>query len=359
MPVAPRASLRWWRWHGLSLSIAATKLQGRAGRILAGGVTSKKDYERALMIANNWRSSHSFPLNTFQMNLRKVAHQCDAEALIAQRLKRLPSIENKLRRLDWLSLAEMQDLGGCRAVLASVDAVRDVVDYYEHRSSIKHRRVNQDDYIIRPKRSGYRSVHLIFGYASDRKKTYNDLKIEMQIRSRLQHAWATAVETVDLFTRQALKSSTGEQDWLRFFALISSVIAEQEDTPRIPKTPSDPAELRDELRKLTKKLRVVERLRGYHTALEIVQEDIGATKRTTPFLVLELNTRRMMVTWEALADSEAAAERYQAIERNTARHLYRDAVLVRVESLDALQNAYPNYFADTATFVEILEDAIS
>ena len=43
--------------------------------------------------------------------------------------------------------------------------------------------------------SGYRGVHLIYRYNSDRKTEYNTLLIEMQLRSQLQHAWATAVET--------------------------------------------------------------------------------------------------------------------------------------------------------------------
>jgi hypothetical protein len=40
---------------------------------------------------------------------------------------------------------------------------------------------------------------------------YNDLKIEMQLRSQYQHAWATAVETVGTFIGQALKSSIGPE----------------------------------------------------------------------------------------------------------------------------------------------------
>jgi hypothetical protein len=53
-------------------------------------------YEAALEIINNWRSSHSYPLNTFQMNLRRAATAIDADALIAQRIKRLSSISHKL-----------------------------------------------------------------------------------------------------------------------------------------------------------------------------------------------------------------------------------------------------------------------
>jgi hypothetical protein len=73
--------------------------------------------------------------------------------------------------------------------------------------------------------------------------TYNGLRIEMQLRSRLQHAWATAVETVGTFLRQALKSSQGEGAWLKFFALMGSALARREHTPLVPGTPGAEAVL--------------------------------------------------------------------------------------------------------------------
>jgi len=107
--------------------------------------------------------------------------------------------------------SQMQDIGGCGAVVSSVQAVRLLHERYK-RSEIKHKLLSTDDYIAAPKTSGYRSLHLVYSYFSDRKKTHNGLRIEVQIRSSLQHAWATAVETVGTFIRQALKSSLGEKN---------------------------------------------------------------------------------------------------------------------------------------------------
>jgi hypothetical protein len=97
-----------------------------AGRVLLADLASLEDREVARAVANNWRSSHAFPLNTLQINLRKVTRSLDSDPTVAQRIKRLPSIESKLRRLTWLSLADMQDLGGCRAVLSDVAATNNV-----------------------------------------------------------------------------------------------------------------------------------------------------------------------------------------------------------------------------------------
>lgn len=191
-------------------------------------------YDNALVVINNWRSSHSFPLNTFHVGLRRRVDRVDPGAVTSERIKRLSSIDQKLRRFK-TRLSQMQDIGGCRATVDSVDHVARLVRSYEQ-SDLRHHLDHRDDYIAKPQRSGYRGMHLIYRYISDRKDTYNGLKVEVQIRSLLQHAWATAVETVGTFTRQALKSSQGEDDWLRFFSLVGSAFAMREATPLVPGT---------------------------------------------------------------------------------------------------------------------------
>jgi len=209
----------------------------RAGGTYIADLASREDRELALSVINNWRTSHGFPLNTLQMNLRDVANRYDRDPTIAQRIKRLPSIRHKLERFQKMHLSQMQDLGGCRAVLSSVENVRQVADYYKTSSRMKHKLVREDSYIDQPKPSGYRATHLVYSYFSDKSTTWNGLKIEVQIRSRRQHAWATAVETVGTFTQQALKSSLGAEAWLRFFALMSSAHSLREGTPLVPGTP--------------------------------------------------------------------------------------------------------------------------
>jgi len=117
----------------------------------------------AVDIVNNWRSAHYFPLNAIQIGLRQKARQIKCRCLVAQRIKRRAAIEEKLRRLTWLSLSDMQDIGGCRAVVWSVRRVNDLVKTHKSSRS-KHELIHEDDYIAKPKRSGYRSHHLIYHY---------------------------------------------------------------------------------------------------------------------------------------------------------------------------------------------------
>ena len=73
------------------------------------------------------------------------------------------------------------------------------------------------------------------------------MRIEIQLRSRLQHAWTAAVETMGTASGQALKSSEGDEGWLRFFVLMASEIAFSEGFPLVPDTPDDRDGLRREL----------------------------------------------------------------------------------------------------------------
>jgi (p)ppGpp synthase/HD superfamily hydrolase len=195
-----------------------------AGAALTAESSAQIDLEAVLGVIDNWRACHAFPLNTFQMYLRSKTKQVDKQGIVAQRIKRLRAIELKLRLMPRLRLSQMQDIGGCRAVVRSVGAVVALHGLYRE-SQIKHRYLHHDDYIQTPRASGYRGVHLIYRYYSDKNPAYNGLKIEMQLRTRLQHAWATAVETVGAFKDQPLKSGLGDEQWLRFFALMGSILA--------------------------------------------------------------------------------------------------------------------------------------
>ena len=120
----------------------------------AGKVISKRrmstedlDMDTALSIAGNWRSSHGYPLHVFKQVLRNRAKHIDAHALVAQRLKRLPSIISKLERFHSMQLSTMQDLGGCRAVVRRVSNVDRLVKLYEDYPTSAARFVGKKDYV--------------------------------------------------------------------------------------------------------------------------------------------------------------------------------------------------------------------
>lgn len=327
----------------------------QAGEVLNDVAQKLVTRLEALDVISNWRSSHNFPLNTFQIGLRQRARLVNTASIIAQRIKRLSSIRQKLARFPTMTLSQMQDIGGCRAILPMVSQVDELAaDYVQ--SDLKHTLAQVDDYIFSPKKSGYRGIHLIYKYHSDKKETYNGLKIEIQLRSALQHAWATAVETVDTFTRQSLKSSRGEKDWLRFFSLMSSAIAIRERRAPVPDTPILHGTLRKELAHYIKLLDVESHLRAYGSAVQTIVSK--KEKADDQYYLLQLNPVAKTLNIQSYRQRELplASEEYLAAETKTTD--YTDAVLVSVDSVSALRRAYPNYFLDTDLFIDVMHQSM-
>jgi len=336
----------------------------RTGEILANPAGISDDVlNESLNIVNNWRTAHNYPLHAITMTLRVRAKRVDQTRLIAQRIKRLRSTEAKLRRFAGMQLSRMHDIGGCRAVVQSVSHVDSLVSVYEKARAKNpgrgHEFLKKYDYIKSPKKDGYRSIHLVYKYrtTSRRHRAWNGLRIEIQIRSRLQHIWATAVETVDAFTGQALKSNIGEESWKRFFALMGSMIALKESKPTIPGTPSVEAEIKNDLKALYEQERMEATLWGMSTAVEIiVAGKLGKAK----LFLLDLNTREKKLSIRGYQEHEQpnALTESLKLEKKHRDNPEVQVVLVSVGSAQALKRAYPNYYLDLSSFMAQVNEAI-
>jgi ppGpp synthetase/RelA/SpoT-type nucleotidyltranferase len=341
--------------------IVSREVVDRAGDALIDYADALEEFERAgidyLDVISNWRLSHAYPLNTFQMALRSRTYKVDPAGIVAQRIKRPESIENKLRRMSELKLSEMQDIGGCRAIVASVEEVYALVDRYQQKYAT-HPLDYQKDYIKKPKSDGYRGYHLIYCYSNPKHPEYEGLRLEIQIRSGLQHCWATAVETVDTFLREGLKSHRGSPEWRRFFALMGSILAKREGTRRVPRTPTDQREIVDELRGYVEKLHVFAQLESFQQTLSVIP---GAKQSRIKWVVLELDSgigaSSLKLYGYRASDFGDATERLEALERHKAKGV--DAVLISVADAANIRNAYPNYWLDTSEFLNAVREAIA
>jgi len=332
-----------------------------AGHILTNKEVSQEDIENALTVLNNWRSSHGYPMNTFQARLRQKAKVIDNTSLVVQRLKRVPSIIKKLGReqTKTMTLSQMQDIAGCRAVLFDIGKVNQLVDIYRKSRGLKHKRVKkrEKDYIKNPKSDGYRSIHLIYKYKSDKIKTYDGFLIEIQFRSKIQHAWATAIEIVDLFTKQAIKSNEGEEEWKNFFRLVSSAFAKIEEQPEVPNTPQDPNILYNEIKSKVEKLKIFSKMDSWSKALKVIEPQL----KEHHFFLLELdvseeNNAKLSVRGYPEEAESLATEHYLEAEKLQSGNLNKDVVLVGARSIEELKKAYLNYFADSKEFLGYLKN---
>lgn len=318
----------------------------RAGRTLATTTPVSQEYKEALLVLNNWRSAHAYPLHVVTTTLK---HQ-NPDVLIAQRLKRLDSIVGKIERFPTMNLYKMQDIGGCRLIADSIDEVYNSLNKYKN-SRVRHKLVRETDYILNPKESGYRSVHLVYQFHSDKKETYNkNMFIEIQFRTQLQHIWATAVEMMGIYTKSNLKSSQGDKDILRFFTVVSSIFAIQENQPVCPNTSSSLNDLLKEMNELDKKHNILYTLEAMKNATHILKPELSKEFSNGYYLLLlDQDRHTLSINAYKPSDINIATATYNAIEEKHDPNI--NIVLVAANSFSSLKKAYPNYFIDITDFL--------
>ena len=318
----------------------------KAGKTIRKAGSTEEQLEEATKVIDNWRAAHAFPLHVIYIHLRGMAS--GKNIVVAERLKRLDSIIKKLERETSMSLWMMQDLGGCRFIVPTLD---DVYSYAEKYDSSRKRHIFKEkyDYIANPKPSGYRSLHMVYEYHSDKSDTYNkNMLVEIQYRTHLQHVWATALETMGLFTKQALKAGQGDEHIKRFFVLVSSLFAIREGCTVVPGTVADEAELISEIEQINDKYHVLETLNAIRIAAQH-EDDVVRDKKGYYLLILNYNTHRLQIKTYLPSQFDEAETTYTQIEKD--RHESNiDAVLVRAKSFRELKAAYPNYFTDIGEF---------
>ena len=347
----------------------------RAGETLIIDGIAEKDraaFDQAMDVLSYWRACHEEPLRRALAFLTEAAQKVDNKAVAAKRLKRTPSIVRKLQRFKGMSLRSMQDIGGCRAILSNEKRVRKLVRELKKRMDFRIR-----DYITNPKKDGYRSIHLVGDFSQ---KDGVRRIIELQIRTAAQHSWATAVEIIDLFTGQAIKTNQGDEDWKRFFLAAGTLFALIEDIPLYnqidgnklkneiylrlinPKYPKQHAFQQncEQLFILADRLDIIEHFNAYAGSLKAVDERL---KRETKsgYILLIINIKKHEVKGDFYIEERfnEAAEAYLQAEKRAAVLEGVVVALVSTDAVGGIKEAYPNYFADSSTFTNYISTSVN
>lgn len=321
----------------------------KAGRRIRKGEATADDFG----VLENWRRAHAFILNTFQTRLRNARKRFDGEVQVAQRHKRRPTIIDKLSREPTMQLSTMHDIAGCRAILDNLD---DMLAFRETflKSRSKHVHLNaesdQYDYIARPKASGYRGMHDVFQYKVEgsQGEKWNGLKVEVQFRTRVQHAWATAVETVDLLNGDRAKFGQANPRLQRFFQVTSEMLARVHETRNGPLPEVSDADLAQEFASLDGELGIVQRL----TDAVATNPPLEKGKNTILIFHLAGDVALEVRHYDSIGPAQEA---YSQLERDLESQA--DIVLVKAEHVDDLRRAFQNYFTDAGDFVTLVTQA--
>lgn len=214
---------------GMKLKPSYSKSQiDRAGHTLrewwAAGLPEDEygtatEIDAALDVIWDFRACFAEPLRKTIMGLRYMVEaeggSIGGDREVTQRLKRLPAILSKLDRRRSMRMSQMQDIGGCRAVLpGGADEVRRVALRFQRRWRV----VTIDDRARDPHPiTGYRAVHVIV--------ERDERLIEIQLRTVAQQQWAEQVERAQRILGEDLKDGEGPPEVLRYYRLLSDVIA--------------------------------------------------------------------------------------------------------------------------------------
>jgi hypothetical protein len=333
----------------------------RAGEALKGQIlwdeSRREEILEIFAIANSWRDSHAYPMNRLRQELSGKLKAKKLRGITVARLKRMLSIRGKLARLN-ANLHQIQDLGGCRVILPSITNVRELLASYE--SAPKHDLHSESPYIHKPKRGGYRCHHLIYKFRGEGdSEAFNGRRIEIQVRTRLQHAWATAVEAMGLFRREDLKGGNGDLDWLRFFELMSAEFARAENCPEGPEDYQlPPHSMRvQEIVDLNQKLDALDTLEKMGHVVQYMETHLSGVRAPKHYRIEYNNlSREVKVTphsepLEGISENDAAEQRDNVREQS-----WITTVFIEADRIEDLMIGFPNYFGDVQLFTRNLKD---
>ena len=338
------------------------KLQHSKSKIDKAGEVLRKNYHRdiqsSLEIISNWRAYHLASQEAFAKTLRARVKNVGEESntIVAQRLKRMSSIVLELQAHKTMRLSAMQDIGGLRAIVDNMDHVNKLVDIYKT-SKTKHQLFSLDDYISHPAKDGYRSIHLVYKL----KKTPS-LFIEIQIRTHLQHIWATAVEIFGTLKNSSFKLGHGEKKWLKFFELLSAVFAIKEKTVvGNPYSKLKRETLLEKTKKIMRTLKAIEELSMYSTIYKTIMEKGEKKGRKGQYFLIILNSKdnRITVKKFSINQTKDAIHSYLTEEKKFFNDININVVLLKPGNIKKIKESYPNYFMDTQTLVRYLSQIMT
>jgi len=324
----------------------------KAGKIFKSKtIPTDEEIREALDILTYWRSAHGKVIESFQKEIVEIALEIDEESIIAKRLKRTPSIVRKLRRLNHIQLSTMQDIAGMRVIVKSMPKLRKLVRKLKSKNFNQELK-NEDDYINSPKKSGYRGIHLIFKYNDPSNQELDGLLIEVQVRTEIQHAWATAVETMGTYLNSQLKFNEGKQKWLKYFALTSSAFSFVEKTNQVEQysTFSEIETYNKTLYEFNYNL-ISEKLNAFSQVSKVIcdKKDLNGKYN---LVLLDIKKKNVQIEVFEPENLDEANTEYTKLEEKYNNNDNFQVALVSTENIMELRDAYPNYFLDTHLFMK-------
>jgi putative GTP pyrophosphokinase len=313
----------------------------KAGAAVRAGVATLDD----LVCIDLWRAAHAPVLNTFQALLRGRARS--KKVVVGQRHKRKLTIFGKLKRFPRMELARMDDIAGCRLIFDDISRLYEFRKRL-HSARFKHKRrnaVDKYDYVKVPKSTGYRGIHDIYEYdaQSMQGREYKGLFVELQYRTRVQHAWATAVELIGAITTNQPKFQEGDKRYEEIMSYASEILARAHEDSKSCCPDLEDDEVVRRFLDLDATLGLLNLLRSLNSS----KQEVGALPNV--ILILKEDKPLEVLAFRYTPDAIKALFETEAANPGT------DVVLVKGESKEDIRLAFKNYFSDARDFISLIE----
>jgi ppGpp synthetase/RelA/SpoT-type nucleotidyltranferase len=294
-------------------------------------------------VFNEFRKAHLQPLTETTLELQQWLTEYKTKYYIAQRLKRKPQIIRKLNRLS-VRLTQLQDIGGCRIIVERNADVDRILKFLQEKLAAQknisvdritdYRELGRDI-------TGYRAVHVLM--------TRHGRKLELQIRSRIQHYWAESIERTSVIYGYHLKEQEGDVAVIGYFKALSDAFYEIE----AGREPSAQQRLEvDRLRAISEE--VISASDKGRVLDSYVNEDIIKTLTEKEsrsksginnwIIVFDWNTGAF-VSWDIVGRSpDEAVDAYVKYERNFPVERNYEVVLIGSSEVATVRKTHSHYF---------------
>lgn len=203
----------------MAISKSQARKIGSTIRRFHEGTCDQETYIGAIDGLKEFRAQFSEPLDRTLVVLQEIGRDFPSPIESTKRLKREVTIVDKIaNRETGLDLSRMQDIGGCRVVVPTLDDLYEFADRVE--TQWDGRGVGRiHDYVKTPRDSGYRAIHIVIEESG--------LPIEIQLRSKSMHSWAELSESLSALARLNFKQD-GDHIVQQYLKKLSDVLSAQD-----------------------------------------------------------------------------------------------------------------------------------